>query len=356
MGSFGNKFRKARESKKLSLDDVSNVTKIGSRMLKAIEEEDFEQLPGGVFNKGFIRAYAKQLGLDPEEAVSDYLACLAQVSSHGLNSDRRSGTDRRKVPVASNSKTHPKAEASVEIEEELPHLQLPRAEDIRSKPKEYLDRPSSGIPWLTIAIILVIVSATALFWVRHSRRERTARVLPPAITVGESAPSGSTAVLPQPVSEQTVSPAPTVKPESPSATTKLQNGTQPPASRSSAPALSAPANSSQATLTYSDGEDTGAVTKPAPKPAGKMSLVIRASENSWISITSDGQPVTQETLIAPAHTMVHANREIKVRVGNAGGVTFSWNGQDIPAQGAEAEVKTLVFDAEGVHSQTASPN
>jgi hypothetical protein len=37
-----------------------------------------------------------------------------------------------------------------------------------------------------------------------------------------------------------------------------------------------------------------------------------------------------------------------IRVGNAAGVTFSWNGQEIPAQGAEAEVKTLVFDANGV--------
>src|SRR5579872_3533427 len=56
MGDFGNKFRKARESKELSFDDVSNVIKITPRMLRAIEEENFDQLPGGVFNKGFIRS------------------------------------------------------------------------------------------------------------------------------------------------------------------------------------------------------------------------------------------------------------------------------------------------------------
>ena len=84
VGNFGNKFRKAREKKELSLEDVSNVTKIGSRMLQAIEEERFDQLPGGVFNKGFIRAYAKHLGLNDEEAVTDYLACLrqAQIDAH----------------------------------------------------------------------------------------------------------------------------------------------------------------------------------------------------------------------------------------------------------------------------------
>src|SRR5579872_2107331 len=84
VSEFGDKFRKAREKKELSFDDVSNVTKISSRMLQAIEEEHFDQLPGGVFNKGFIRAYAKHLGLNAEDAVTDYLACLrqAQIDAH----------------------------------------------------------------------------------------------------------------------------------------------------------------------------------------------------------------------------------------------------------------------------------
>ena len=90
MGEFGDKFRKAREKKELSLDDVSNVTKIGSRMLRAIEEEHFDDLPGGVFNKGFIRAYAKHLGLDAEDAVSDYLACLDRPRSTPMKSGNRS--------------------------------------------------------------------------------------------------------------------------------------------------------------------------------------------------------------------------------------------------------------------------
>ena len=55
MGKFGDKFRKERERREIKLEDVSNSTKIGSRMLRAIEEERFDQLPGGVFNKGFIR-------------------------------------------------------------------------------------------------------------------------------------------------------------------------------------------------------------------------------------------------------------------------------------------------------------
>jgi hypothetical protein len=81
--------------------------------------------------------------------------------------------------------------------------------------------------------------------------------------------------------------------------------------------------------------------------------VIRATENSWISVTADGQSVTHETLIAPAHTTVRADREIVVKVGNAAGVTFSWKGQEIAPQGLESEVKTLIFDAEGMHTPAA---
>ena len=86
-----------------------------------------------------------------------------------------------------------------------------------------------------------------------------------------------------------------------------------------------------------------------------MTLVIRAAETSWISVTADGQPVTHETLIAPAATTVRAGREVVARIGNSAGVTFLWNGQEIPAQGAESEVKTFVFDVQGMHEVPNQP-
>src|ERR1700752_1228432 len=106
MGHFGAKFRQAREKKELTLDQVSNVTKISSRMLKAIEEEHFDQLPGGVFNKGFIRAYAKHLGLNDEEAVNDYLSCRGgeQVDAHEVWEPQALPTP----PVAANRRPEAK--------------------------------------------------------------------------------------------------------------------------------------------------------------------------------------------------------------------------------------------------------
>jgi hypothetical protein len=78
VGAFGEKLRKQREQRGIALDAISNTTKISTRMLRAIEEEHFDQLPGGVFNKGFIRAYARQVGLNEEEAVTDYLTALRE--------------------------------------------------------------------------------------------------------------------------------------------------------------------------------------------------------------------------------------------------------------------------------------
>jgi hypothetical protein len=66
-----------------------------------------------------------------------------------------------------------------------------------------------------------------------------------------------------------------------------------------------------------------------------------------VSITADGKPIAQETLIAPAHTSVRATGEVIVKAGNAAGISFQLNGEEIPAQGNEGEVKTFVFDAAG---------
>ena len=71
-------------------------------------------------------------------------------------------------------------------------------------------------------------------------------------------------------------------------------------------------------------------------------------------MTADGQHVTQETLIAPAHTSVRGNREIIVKAGNAAAVSFQLNGKEFPAQGNEGEVRIFVFDASGMHPTPAA--
>jgi hypothetical protein len=101
---------------------------------------------------------------------------------------------------------------------------------------------------------------------------------------------------------------------------------------------------------------SAAHTTTASAPA-TFSLLIRATETSWVSVMADGQPLLKETLIAPAQTSVRATREIVVHTGNAAGISFLLNGKEIPPSGieAEGEPRTYTFDGTGLKTSTVSP-
>ena len=73
MASFGEQLRQAREAQNITLQEIAASTKISSRALQALESEQFDQLPGGIFNKGFVRAYARYVGLDEEKMLAAYM-------------------------------------------------------------------------------------------------------------------------------------------------------------------------------------------------------------------------------------------------------------------------------------------
>ncbi|MBI5286371.1 MAG: helix-turn-helix domain-containing protein [Deltaproteobacteria bacterium] len=72
MESPGSYLKREREIRGITLEDISNITKINLRMLRALEEDDINTLPAPTFVKGFIRAYCKYVGLDGEDAVLRY--------------------------------------------------------------------------------------------------------------------------------------------------------------------------------------------------------------------------------------------------------------------------------------------
>src|SRR6201996_7676808 len=74
MGNFGDTLRQEREFRGITLDAITRVTKISNRHLLALEQEHFDVLPGGVFNKSMGREYARVVGLDQEEWVKRYLS------------------------------------------------------------------------------------------------------------------------------------------------------------------------------------------------------------------------------------------------------------------------------------------
>ena len=72
MADIGDKLKSAREAKGLSIQDIEKATKIQSRYLEAIENNEFDKLPGDFYVRAFIRQYAQVVGLDGKELLSDY--------------------------------------------------------------------------------------------------------------------------------------------------------------------------------------------------------------------------------------------------------------------------------------------
>lgn len=92
-----------RERRKLSLDEIAETTKISLRFLKAIEAEDFGQLPGGIFNTSYLRQYAAAVGFDERKLLAHY---ERQLPSGESNTERQPRTllDRwLRLPAASRS-------------------------------------------------------------------------------------------------------------------------------------------------------------------------------------------------------------------------------------------------------------
>src|SRR3989440_2733428 len=76
--SIGEKLRLARETRGVALRDISEQTRISMRYLEAIESNDYRRLPGGIFNRSFIRAYAKFIGYDENDAIEDYARTMRE--------------------------------------------------------------------------------------------------------------------------------------------------------------------------------------------------------------------------------------------------------------------------------------
>lgn len=88
MSTFGEELKRERELREITLREISEATKINLRYLEAMESNEFGSLPGGLFNRGFVRAYAQFIGVDPEAMVTAYLMEEQQQAG------RRGGSDR----------------------------------------------------------------------------------------------------------------------------------------------------------------------------------------------------------------------------------------------------------------------
>ncbi len=75
--TLGEKLRQAREERGITLSEVADQTRISSLYLESIEHDDYRNLPGGIFNKGFVKSFAKYVGINEQEALADYSRLIA---------------------------------------------------------------------------------------------------------------------------------------------------------------------------------------------------------------------------------------------------------------------------------------
>lgn len=71
---FGSRMRGAREQRGVSLRHIAETTKLSVSALEALERNDISRLPGGIFSRAFVRSYAAEIGVDPEQAVREFLS------------------------------------------------------------------------------------------------------------------------------------------------------------------------------------------------------------------------------------------------------------------------------------------
>src|SRR5688500_2509716 len=87
--SLGEKLRQAREARGLSLSEVAEQTRISSQYLQSIENDEYGILPGGIFNKGFVKSFAKFVGVNEQEALEDYSRLISASNSAVADEPKR---------------------------------------------------------------------------------------------------------------------------------------------------------------------------------------------------------------------------------------------------------------------------
>src|SRR6202171_3051831 len=93
-GGLGSRLRETRERKGITLRQIANATKISVGALEALERNDISRLPGGIFSRAFVRSYAIEVGLEPEETIREFIAQFPHDSVKAGHSASGPGEDR----------------------------------------------------------------------------------------------------------------------------------------------------------------------------------------------------------------------------------------------------------------------
>jgi cytoskeletal protein RodZ len=280
MNTLGTKLRTARELQSLSLDEISARTKIRPQYLQAIEGDSLESIPGGFFSRSFVRQYATELGLNPDDVERD----LGQVTLPPVET----------VPVEKVLREYRASPSGLtKIDEEGKEF---------AHEASFLKESSAGPVWVAIAVLLTVGSAGYLTWTQ--RPDLFEPVL--AMAKSPASPASTTAV---PVLPPAAS-APTVEAPAAAPTPAVEPATAAPVE------VAILAKELVWLRITADGRRVFDGTMDAGetrKVTGQEMATVRSGNAGGIEITFNGKPIGPVGPRGLVRTVVFTPREFEIR-------------------------------------------
>lgn len=302
LSELGALLRQQREARGLSHEDVATRLKIARRLLQAIEEGEEDFFPHAVYARGFIKAYGAFLGMD-EAFILESIDAI--------------------YPIV--------------IQEDLIS-----ASGVEASPR---DRGRKAGLILTAGLLACGILFAGLWY----HKQKTAREQMP-IRVAEPAPVETMPPAPvQPTQddafvqqEAEAAAGAVAQPDvARNATAPARNATLPQGNATAVPATAAPTVAPAAAVAPAQGVAT--LPGSLPLEGAQHNVVLVATGDCWVHASTDSADVRQFSLKKGQSFALAFNRSLTLKVGNAGGIRIRYDGQDMPAQGGEGQVKTLVF-------------
>lgn len=316
----GSQLLEARERLGLSVADVARHLKLHPRQVESLERDDYAGLPGPVFVRGFMRNYARLVGIDADGLVS-----LAE---------RLGG-----LPAAARNSVGPTTTSGTEMPASL---------------RTPLEKSQGKKGWLPVTVVLILVAAGIVYY-NHTREvapppppppvaaEAPAPVAPeaqpPGVPVAAESPAPQGAgtpevAVPPPVSVPAASgtPSPVQKPaeSAPAAQNPAETPKTPPTPKPATPSQDAKPSARPETGA------AGAIAAPAPldpsaqRSSGGPEIRLSFSRESWVEVRdSSGSVIFSQLNPAGTERVVRGQPPFQVTVGNAGGVSVRYNSREI---------------------------
>ena len=290
----GDTLKEARIDRHLGIKDVEQATSIRAIYIEAIENGEYDKLPGEVYAKGFIKNYANFLKLDGDALVREFINEIAPqpIDVEG-NAD-----DKKKVPEV---KTAPFANGG---HLKITEIESPKIKVAGRRAESSSSSSSSGGNFIIAATVMIAAIAGGAWYLLTSE--------------GFTA---KTAEVEQVTREVAVEQPAEKKPEKVDAPV----------------AVKAPVSgTAQATTPAATAENT--------VPANDVNVQAVFTDQCWTRVTVDGAIVYEGMVNAGQTLNWQGKNSVKVRVGNAGGVSFTKNGQNMGVAGNRGAVVEKTFN------------